>query len=290
MTDIIMKAAEFDKQSSKWRKGKTLRDLASTHFFQPKYDGCHLIVDTGSKALAPHAFSRTNEWVRSVEHIEQELLRIAGAGWVFQGEAWVPGWKFPQISGAYRRHLPQTELRMVLYDMHRRDDFHDGVDPTPYRERFAALAALYSGSQTHSLMLADRYPADVIVDPVAEARKLVAKGGYDGLMAADPEAGWTVGRSKAGELVKIKPTLSLDLMVDAVIRDVGDKTGRDVWTLVVSYRGVTSKVGSGVPHNEAAVPSPGQIVEVEAMGLTADGALREPRFKTIKYDKTEPDA
>lgn len=29
---------------------------------------------------------------------------------------------------------------------------------------------------------------------------------------------------------------------------------------------------------------------VESLGLTADGKLREPRFKGVRFDKHEPDA
>jgi ATP-dependent DNA ligase len=53
---------------------------------------------------------------------------------------------------------------------------------------------------------------------------------------------------------------------------------------------VRSWVGSGVPHNiDVSELAPGAIVEVEAMGLTPDGKLREPRFKGIRYDKAGAD-
>lgn len=291
--DIIMLANEFDKQSSKWRKGRTLADLQHTHIGQPKHDGCHLIVDLGNRA-APVSISRTDEWVRSVEHIEQALLALAGPGFVFQGEAWIPGTPFPAISGAYRRHLPQPQLQYVVYDWHRKKDFDDGVATTPYRDRLDGLQALFRGLAGHPqdtpLRLVESFLPGTYGDPSERAREYVANGGYDGFILRDPHAGWSVGRSKVGELVKVKPTLSLDLRVGAVTVDTGAKTGRNVYTLSVEYRGVISNVGSGVPHQFADVPTPGQIVEVEAMGLTEDGKLREPRFKSIRYDKREPDA
>lgn len=289
--DIIMLANEFDKQSAKWRRGRTLADLAHTHIGQPKFDGCHLIVSTGNgSAGTAWSCSRTDEWVRSVEHIEQALLKLAGPGFVFQGEAWIPGASFPEISGAYRRHLPQPQLEYVVYDWHRKAAFDDGVATTPYRERLEGLQALFRGYTGHPLRLVSSFLPGTYGDPLQNARDYVAKGGFDGFILRDPHAGWSVGRSKVGELVKVKPTLSLDLVVAAVTVDTGAKTGRNVYTLSVDYKGIISSVGSGVPHSAIDVPRPGMIAEIECMGITADGKLREPRFKAIRFDKKEPDA
>jgi DNA ligase-1 len=45
----------------------------------------------------------------------------------------------------------------------------------------------------------------------------------------------------------------------------------------------------GAVHGTDASPC-GKIVEVECMGITPDGRLREPRFKGIRYDKAGTDA
>lgn len=289
MADIIMLANEFDKQGARWRRGRTLDDLAHTHIGQPKHDGCHLIMGTGHTFA--WATSRTGEEVHSVGHIARALSTLAGPGYVFQGEVWAPNTDFPQISGAFRRHSPQPQLRYVVYDWHTQEEFDAGVDPTPYRSRLRGLQALFEGyTGPHLQLVQSLEPGSYPGSPAALARYYVGRGGYDGFILRDPNAGWAVGRSKQGELVKVKPTLSLDLRVEARISSPGIKTGRDVFTLVVMYRGVTTTVGSGVPHDAANVPTPGQIIEVECMGLTAAGKLREPRFKAIRYDKKEPDA
>jgi DNA ligase-1 len=94
---------------------------------------------------------------------------------------------------------------------------------------------------------------------------------------------------KNGEIIKVKPTLSLDLRVLQVHVAEGIKTGRPVHTIDVWYNGVRTRVGSGIPHSFNDVPQAGQIVEIECMGLTLTGALREPRFKGIRLDKEQPD-
>ena len=60
------------------------------------------------------------------------------------------------------------------------------------------------------------------------------------------------------------------------------------------YRGVQTDVGTGFTDREreeiaAAGQAPCGIAEVEFMELTADGKLREPRFKGWRYDKEQPD-
>jgi DNA ligase-1 len=126
------------------------------------------------------------------------------------------------------------------------------------------------------------------VSAVRYANDLKAKGGYDGAVLKDPDAGYSIGNVRLGQIVKVKPTQSLDLAVTAWAKDKGEKTGRDVYTLYVQYKGKTTGVGSGVPHDY--VPAVGHIVEVEFMGFTPDGLLREPRFKGVRFDKTQPDA
>ena len=63
---------------------------------------------------------------------------------------------------------------------------------------------------------------------------------------------------------------------------------------MVEYRGVQTQVGTGFSDAEretiASQGTRNQIAEVEFMELTADGKLREPRFKGWRYDKEQPDA
>jgi DNA ligase-1 len=126
-------------------------------------------------------------------------------------------------------------------------------------------------------------------DVMKHAADWVAEGGFDGAILRDPHAGYTIGKVKKGQIVKVKPLLSLDLAVQRVHCSPGEKTGRPVYTVEVQYEGVTSMVGSGMPHDEEQVPLAGSIVEIECLGVTEDGKLREPRFKGIRHDKTQPD-
>ena len=121
------------------------------------------------------------------------------------------------------------------------------------------------------------------------ARLWQSLGGYDGAILRNPGTTYTPGLVKHGEIIKVKPLLSLDLRCVGWNSKPGEKTGRDVYTITVEYKGVLTDVGSGMPHNETDVPRPGDIVQIDALGVTADGKLREPRFIAIRHDKEEPD-
>ncbi len=124
---------------------------------------------------------------------------------------------------------------------------------------------------------------------VAQARHLAASGGYDGLILRRKDAGYSIGDANNGEIVKVKPTLSLDLRVVDYSIERGAKTGRLVTTLAVIYNGVRTMVGSGVPHDFCVDGMLDRIVEIECLGVTEDGKLREPRYKGIRHDKVDTD-
>lgn len=290
----ILKAVEFDKLSAKFRKAHRdenhLRDRG--WLLQPKYDGCFgmaIIRGNGFNQM----LSRTGEdYTTSCLHILQELEEAAqeqSGGWdefVVLGEVWHPEYSFPTISGKFRKRAA-SDLKFIANDL-----LPPGlVTAHPYALRLTNLKLLLPEIQGAEVYVSAVENLCFDEHPCAKtaAAELVARGGYDGAILRDPWALYTIGLAREGQIVKVKPALSLDLVVDELKGTTGTKTGRDVYTFSVVYRGVTTWVGSGVPHLLAEVPQPGQIVEVECMGITEDGKLREPRFKGVRHDKLAPD-
>lgn len=284
MADHILKADTYEKQSAKWRKQNSIRDIELTHWLLPKYDGCHAIIDTTTCEV----WSREMKPVLSMRLQAVKVRELLGPGLMVQGEAWFPGRDFPTVSGQFRQH-EQNDLVFVAFNCLTKEEFEAGYSNAPYHERFDRLFPLYLDKRWPDVTRAQHYPAGTYGSSTQRAAEYKAKGSFDGAILADPWAAWSRGRSRNGELIKVKPNISLDLRVTKLYCETGEKTGRQVWTADVVYRGVTSRVGSGMPHDADAVPKVGQIIEVEAMGLTEDGRLREPRFKSIRHDKEEPD-
>jgi ATP-dependent DNA ligase len=303
MVDVkIMKAVEFDKLPAKFRKGVPggVQELQKRGWWvQPKYDGCFgmAVIRADACPGSCQMLSRTGEdYTFSCEHILKEIYDAAdeffgGAKWsdfVVLGEVWHPDLKFPTISGMFRKHAP-SKLQFITNDMLPTDLNTE----EPYSSRFQHLQNLLPPvlGDGFYVRTARSFEAHYCQQDVNKyAAQLVAEGGYDGAILRDPNAGYTIGLVKKAEIVKVKPTMSLDLRCVDARTEPGAKTGRAVLTISVEYRGVVSDVGSGVPHDMLVGDVCGKVVEVECIGITEDGKLREPRFKGIRFDKTEPDA
>lgn len=298
MSDIkYMKAVEFDKLPAGFKKKYVSLDVLESkgYWLQKKYDGCfgkaYIDIDRDKCYMQ----SRTGEdYSVSCGHILDALHELACDSGAFDpfillGEVWAEGVPFPDISGMFRRQSKgrQLPLCFVLNDMLGPDMETD----YSYEKRWEWLEEfILEGEPKRPLMLASTYKAGAWSNARALALAWQGAGGYDGAILRNPSAGYTFGLVKNGEIIKVKPLLELDLRVAEAVVEKGEKTGRNVYTLAVDYRGVRSMVGSGVPHDVNKVPRPGYIVRIDSLGLTEDGKLREPRYIGIRHDKTEPDA
>lgn len=293
---IVHKAVELDKVQKKLRP--TDKELTHEYIPQPKYDGCNMVaIKRANAADAVDLRSRTNEVVHSANHIKEALaLAPFLAVGVYLGEYWHPTLDQPTVSGMFRKQSAQyTEPFFVVFDYLTLEEFEQGYSDLTYEERTRRLSPLFGLIEECKapVFLAESqgFLIDDDLTPL-EAANLLCKGGrYDGLILRKPSGKWKAGSGTTGEIIKIKPTLTLDLTVLRVNEAVGEKTGRAVYTLVVKLpNGNEQEVGSGVPHDWKALPCLGDIVEIEAMSYSTKGLLREPRYKGIRHDKVAPDA
>jgi len=275
---IIQKAVEVSKV-----KKKLVKDLdwyGQNYWGFRKYDGCCAVLKDGK------TFSRTGEQYQCLDDVA-EAIRDEYPDLVIIGEAWWPGAdQFNLISGAFRRYERNDRLELKVHDVIPREDFDAGFCPMPFKERGQLFPDTFLGGRVTG---ATGWQAGKYGNPQDKCNELTDLGGYDGLILRDPNGTWTVGSGTTGEIIKVKRKLSFDLKVLEVNTAIGEKTGRDVYKLVVDFRGNRLGVGSGLPHNFSDVPVVGDIVEVEAMDYSSDGLLREPRYKGIRFDKTQPD-
>jgi DNA ligase-1 len=313
--ELILKAVEFDKTSAAFRK--QYKDEEALHkagwVAQPKYDGVFGMACIREELMQSRMLSRTGEdYTLQCQHIVQSLwdalMHVRGTGWygaVVLGEVWHPELPQPTISGDFRRHRPAPHLIFMANDLlpmaadgmaastkRRYSDRHEDLCAT-----FVALRSREPVQVARTAILSGADKATIM----SEARAYVKRGGYDGLILRDPNAGYYRGLAKNGEIVKVKPSLTLDLRVVGIEEGLGKHAGR-LGSITVEYRGVQTRVGTGFTDADRIAYWPwrlllgdhldiiGKIVEIEAMGLTDAGALREPRFKGVRFDKKEPDA
>lgn len=290
----ILKAVEYDKLAVKTRKAyPDLKALqAAGWWLQRKYDGCFGMAVVREDRTG-QMLSRTGEdYTASCRHILAELVDAVtaqrGAGWheiVFLGEVWHPTWGFPTISGKFRKQAPCPDLMFLANDL-----LPAGlVTSLPYAARYFDLFETLPPEmdihavKTHAVEREDG-------DAWERALEWQGQGGYDGAILRDPNAPYTIGTARLGQIVKVKPTLSLDLRVIAVLPGEGKHEGRIGALRCDLGGGQFVDVGTGLSDaDRERTDWICKIVEVEAMGWSTEGKLREPRLKGIRHDKLVPD-
>lgn len=297
---LNLKPVDFDNLSAKSQAAIKWEG----RLLSPKWDGCMVLV--GFKEGKPDfIMSRDGKPVLSMGHMYTSLLicfpfieKMVG-NICFIGEAWVPGMAFKDISGMFRRHSPQTALYMAVFDAVSYVAGPDGPrlwSDHAYGLRVAKLKALQVGPAI-SVILARPIVCEGEAHAVAYAKNLKALGGYDGCIAADPEATYRAGSGSNGEFLKVKPLQSFTLEVTGVAASTGEKTGRVTAALHVRFKDGVCGVGTGFSNEQAAqwVASPasiiGRMIEVECMGVYGGplGMMREPRFVGFRTDVTKAD-
>jgi ATP-dependent DNA ligase len=256
-------------------------------------------------------FSRTGEQMKSCGHIERHLeeLKIPKTV-VVVGEVLLlnpapegsPEESFEDLSyatvqetsGAFRRHQRDEALRLVVHDFLSDQGFEMGATASVFANRIAR--ALRCGvPMTRDKNALVRIPEYTCV--TLELARLIAEqvidDGGEGVIVRDLEATWEAGK-RDHRIMRIKEKITKDLRVVGVKEGVGKMAGM-AGTLTCKWHDTTIEVAGGdFLERKAWFMDPslivGQIVEVEAMKVTPKGVLREPRFKGIRFDKTEADA
>lgn len=277
---LIEQCSAFKKQYP------TLDDLpADEYIMMPKYDGCLAIVVPDGRG---YVLTRTGELITSIPHVLAQAREML-PGYVIFGEVYKFDTPFKDISGSFRRHAPQYDLILVAFDAVPLVDWRAGKCDESYKARLARLLSAWHASPATAVEVA---PWGDAVDSQRFANVLVKAGGYDGAILRRADAGWRVGASKNGEAIKVKPVQSLDLECVGWFPGKGKHAGR-AGGITVVYNGVRTDVGTGFTDTERTLIFSGgvedAVAEVEFMGFTEAGKLREPRFKGWRFDKDQPD-
>jgi ATP-dependent DNA ligase len=299
---LVHKPVEPEKVKKDKRPSE--HDLCNHYIVQPKYDGCALVIFVHSIADDKGLFStnirtRTGEHVASCYHIEEAIAHFpAIKPGVYFGEAWQKGRTAAEISGDVRRHSAAPDLQCVIYDYVTHDEFQQGFSDLGYEERIMRLPEPFFriAQEGNPIWPAtcEGTLAEWELTPMQAAKQYVELGGYDGIILRDPRGKWSRGVGTNGEIIKVKTKLSYALRVVGWEPGKGKHAGK-IGTLLVSFNGKTQGAGTGLKDSERLLEEyndrwANKIVEIEAMGLTADGLLREPRLKGVRVDVMEPDA
>ena len=263
---------------------------------QQKYDGVYCIAFFDNQGIVG-IYSATGKEYLSLEHLKPqlELCRdIAGDNISFIiFEAYSSVTSQPIISGWCRDESGQhPEIMAYIHDALTMNEYI-GRDKTPYSERIARL--IKGNIETHckSLFL----PLTIIANEqsaIIDMAETIWFHGGEGVVIKNPDAPYSRGK-RNWDLMKLKQNVSYDLKVIGIEEGQGrckDAIGR----LVLQWKdGKTITVGTGLTalerkrwwDNKGMIV--GKIVQIDAMKESTGGILREPVFKGIRHDKSEPD-
>lgn len=301
MAYIFQAPKDYDAQSAKFKKQyeSTAAKFATGECeLQLKYDGVFSAMFT----TEAEAITRQQKPQPAAGPLARTVRAIFGNNHIVFSELWMPNTKHKDINGASRRDAEQPQLEARVFDIITLDEFNAGVCKVPYSERIGRIRATLARAGSDKVLPVDMVPlldstSDKDLTAYATDCKRSKMHAFDGLILRDMSAIWTPGASKNGEVLKIKPSETLDLLIvaqTAVQRET--KLGGFV---TVEYKGVKTDVGSGLTqemlagimlHNNGDTTHPdalnlvGKIGEFSYLTVTDDGRLREPRIDRIRHD------
>jgi DNA ligase-1 len=294
---LAHKAVELDKVKAARRKVLSQPGYLDQHYLaQPKYDGCFGVADLQERKM----LTRTNEIIKSCDHVLRDLESCGFGNRVVFGELWKPDMEQSKISGDVRRHTPAPHLNFVVFDCVTSEEFDVGYSAVPYAERMAFVWRTFDSAfrvpafSAHTCVPVIHYNPGTYGQHEALRDKYLAKGGYDGLILRDQDAPWVMGSGTGGEIIKSKRVLSFDLTVLDVKEGKGKLLGH-AGSLVLRWKDgrTIEAIGGSYADRKDWLANPskivGRIVEVEAMDYSTDGLLREPRVKSVRFDKERAD-
>ena len=270
------------------------RPLKFPVIVQEKLDGVFVIAYVDKEGECSF-YSRTGEEYVSMKHLKRDFVKLAkntGLSF-FLFEAYNPDYPQSVISGWCRdTKATHHNLWAYIHDVFTYEEFLGEHTLPCYRDRFKRLYCT-GDSYFYLFLVPDRFVGSI--ENLLDYKKEVEEKGGEGVIIRDPySCDYFPGKRKAN-LIKWKKTLTFDLRVVGVERGEGKYENAVGKLLCQDSAGKVIKVGSGLTDAqreewwEDPILIAGRIVEVEAMCLSTNGLLREPRFKGVRDDKTEVD-
>ena len=307
MTQIYVPRKKPVQLAKDFRKVPKSKQALDNHCLMVKYDGCYAYGIVNDDCAQNGAiYSRTGKPVTSLDHIGDKLRDLSKmvSPVVLIFEVVAEDMEINEISGRFRKKTEQfTEAFGVLHDCIPYHDFDFGECDVPFETRYDTLKFLFlEGPLVNwdEFKMAKAYECTGVELAYEFADAVIEKGG-EGAIVKDLSADWVAGR-KTEVTIKIKREVSYDLQVIGVYGGRRGKYEGTLGGLYVHWLTGGTKEGdpvqlpvSGMSDAQRAAwwRDPrmiiGQIVKVDAMGLSAHGLLREPRFKEVRTDKDTPD-
>ncbi len=194
------------------------------------------------------------------------------------GELWMGRNRFAEVSGAVRRHVPDSEqwqrIRFMVFDL--------PAEPGDFNLRLQALRKLVNTLNSPYIALVKQHKVN---DEAALMRELdhVTTGGGEGLMLHLGSAPYRGIRSN--DLLKLKRFSDAEAVVIGYLPGKGKYNGMLGALIVKTPEGRKFKIGSGFSDEQRRhPPAIGSTVSYKYQGTTASGL---PRFASFFRERND---
>lgn len=283
------------------------KDLKRVHFpcyIEPKSDGvrCGLYLDEHNNVTMRTRNGKVFSGFNDIENLAKEILV---PGFMYDGELLGMDGSFKGIQKLITKDTEGKQAILSLYDRVP-ISFMESTERLEYRMGFhrrrMRLEKLNLKHDEGIIRLGETY----LVNDMEEAENFYisfVERGFEGAMfkMLDMYYEKNTSSKRCKEMIKLKPEETLDLEIVDVVeeRDVNGNPKGTLGAFVLSYKGFTLNVGSGLKDDfkkevwENPKKFIGKIAEIRTDGETSNEkgglSLRFPRFITMRYDKDTAD-
>ena len=274
---LPMLAHSFEKRKKK---------LAYPAFIQPKFDGvrclAHVIGQADGKNVVQLLTRGGKQW--DIPHLALELAHIMPEGMVLDGEIYIHGKTFQEISKLVKKRRPESsDLEYHIYDVPMYESTDDEADDEhPFHKRLEALVevhkAIKATKTTHLVMC----PTSVVMNEadVYEIQSELMSVGFEGAIVRSQDGLYRFGY-RSPDLLKVKTFLDDEYEVVGFHPGIGKFETCVIWECVTKDGQAFNCVPKGTFDERQEFLANGhtyvgELLKVKFFELTDDGIPRFP--------------
>jgi DNA ligase 1 len=263
---LPMLASSFDK-----RKDKVIYPVD----VQPKLDGVRCLAYWEGDFV--RLMSRGGKYWECSEHIVAELEQVLPKGWVLDGELYVHGETFQEITKLVKKLRPESvAVEYHVYDVPRIEEetLEDWVDRCDALGEFKELAKDCESVFVVRTDIAENE------DEVYELQSEYLEEGYEGAIVRELDGEYRFGY-RSNKLLKVKNFCDSEYKIVGFTTGVGRFNGCIIWICVTEDGDEFKVVPQGTMEERKATYDEaedhiGELLKVKYFELTDDGIPRFP--------------
>ena len=202
-----------------------------THYIQPKIDGVRCIARWVDGKLK--LFSRKNKEWTNLGHIVTELEGILPQDFIMDGEIYLHGLTFQEITSLTKKHrtIPTQKLGQVdtcNLEYHVYDGFKVGGEAVPFDKRIIELWEHTPNDPDDSKIISVLTHKVYSTQQVTDSHRDYVKVGYEGAILRIAGSPYHIGHRSA-DLLKIKTFMDKEFKIVSCYEGVGRFKGAVTW-------------------------------------------------------------